>query len=75
MNSGFFKPSDIKIQNCIFCNYEIEFWKDDIKLKCRSCGKTNFNASLGDTCLVWCKSAERCLGNDDIKEWIKNNKK
>ena len=74
MNSAFFKPKDVKLLTCINCGKEIEFWKDDIKLKCRSCGQTNFNPNIGNTCLAWCKSAEKCLGNEDIKEWMERNK-
>lgn len=70
MNPAYFKPKDIELHKCIHCGKEIEFWKDDIKIKCRSCGQVNFNPNIGNTCLVWCKSAEKCLGNDDMKEWI-----
>ena len=73
MSLRFFKPNDIKLRNCIHCNYEMEFWKDDIKLTCRFCGKANFNPDLGNVCLTWCKQAEKCLGNSDINEWMKNN--
>lgn len=75
MSPRFFKPGDIKEKNCIHCNKTIEFWKDDVRVTCRSCGEVNFNPDLGTTCLVWCKSAAQCLGNDDIKEWLKKQNK
>jgi len=71
MNPAYFKPKDIKINKCVNCGKEIEFWKDDIRLKCRSCGHVNFNPNIGNTCLVYCKKAAECLGSDDIKEWLK----
>ncbi len=70
MSPGFFKPSDVKIRRCINCGGEMEFWKDDIKLKCLTCGQINFNPDIGKTCLVWCKKADECLGNYDIHEWM-----
>ncbi len=75
MNPANFKPKDIKTHQCINCTNEIEFWKDDIKIKCPSCGHTTFNPNLGNTCLVWCKSAEKCLGKGEIKEWIEKKGK
>ncbi len=75
MNPGYFKPEDIKIHKCINCKKEIEFWKDDIKLACPNCGQVNFNPNLGNTCLVWCKEASKCIGKEvDVKEWIEKHK-
>ncbi len=75
MNPGYFKPKDIQVYKCINCKQEIEFWKDDIKIKCSKCGQVNFNPNLGNTCLVWCKEASKCIGKEvDIKEWIEKNK-
>lgn len=73
MNPAHFKPGDIQLHNCIHCGVEIEFWKDDIKIRCAACGQVNFNPNLGNTCLVWCKSAAACVGNADIYDWIKHN--
>jgi len=75
MSARFFKFDDIKTSTCICCGYELEFWKDDIKVKCPNCKHFNFNPDIGNTCLVWCKSADKCLGNSDIKEWMKKNNK
>ena len=74
MDPANFKPEDIKLNQCVNCHKEIEFWKDDIKVKCPFCGHINFNPNLGNTCLVWCKEAARCIDNDDITEWQKKNK-
>jgi hypothetical protein len=69
MDPAYFKPEDIQMHPCIECGEEIEFWKDDVKLKCPHCRQINFNPALGNSCLVYCKKAEQCLGNNDIKEW------
>ena len=74
MDPSYFKPDDIKEHKCISCGNEIEFWKDDIKIVCKKCGQTNFNPNLGDTCIVWCRSASDCIGSNDIKEWIRNKR-
>jgi len=74
MSPAFFKLSDIKLRRCIHCGKELEFWKDDIKLKCPKCKQVNFNPDIGKTCLVWCKKADECLGNYDIHEWMAKNK-
>lgn len=73
MDPARFKPEDIKYRQCINCSAEIEFWKDDVKLPCPECKQVNFNPDIGNTCLSWCKEAEKCLGNSDIKEWIEKN--
>ena len=74
MDPAFFKPNDIQIHKCLVCGQDLEFWKDDVKLCCNHCGHHNFNPNLGNTCLIWCKEAARCVGNDDIVEWLKKNK-
>ena len=71
MNPANFEPDDIKLHGCVECGEEIEFWKDDVRLDCPACGRANFNPDIGATCLAWCKSAVECVGNDDIKEWLK----
>lgn len=74
MNPANFQPQDIKTHNCIHCGMEMEFWKDDIKIRCPACNQFNFNPGLGNTCLTWCKSAADCLGNNNIHEWMQQNK-
>jgi predicted RNA-binding Zn-ribbon protein involved in translation (DUF1610 family) len=73
MDPAYFKPEDIKVHKCLSCNQDLEFWKDDVKIKCSQCGHYNFNPNLGNTCLVWCREAAKCVGNNDIDEWISIN--
>ncbi len=75
MDPANFRPEDIKLQKCTSCGHEIEFWKDDIYLKCDKCGQENVNAALGNTCLSWCKSATRCIGDSSIERWIEEKQK
>jgi predicted RNA-binding Zn-ribbon protein involved in translation (DUF1610 family) len=77
MDPAYFRPEDIRMQKCIRCNADLEFWKDDIFLTCPGCGTRNTNARIDMTCLSWCREAASCLGSDDIDEWIRkhgNNK-
>jgi hypothetical protein len=71
MDPANFRPEDIKLQKCCNCGHEIEFWKDDVYLKCDSCGQENVNPALGNTCLTWCKSAAQCIGDSGIERWLK----
>ncbi len=71
MAPSFFKPSDVKTRKCLNCDYEMEFWKDDVRVTCSECGHINFNPDIGKTCLAWCKKASECIGKDDIQEWLR----
>jgi hypothetical protein len=39
----------------------IEFWKDDLRRRCRKCGKKVANPRLDLGCAEWCQYADRCL--------------
>lgn len=69
MNPAHFKPEDIRLHKCVSCGEELEFWKDDVKIACHACKHINFNPNIRNTCLCWCKSASKCIGNNDINEW------
>jgi hypothetical protein len=59
----FWKPSDIRYEVCPSCGASIEFWKDDVKRSCPSCGNAMINPSFDPGCARWCPYAERCLGD------------
>jgi hypothetical protein len=69
MNPANWKIEDIAEIACIHCGKPIEFWKDDVRRTCPCCGETVFNPNIGKLCLVWCKNAAECIGNQDIIEW------
>lgn len=73
MDPAYYTFKDIQLQPCIKCGTEIEFWKRDVFLTCPSCKTRNVNPRVGSTCLSWCKEAEQCIGNSDIKEWLEKN--
>jgi len=71
MDPAYFRPEDIRQQQCRNCGQDMEFWKDDVFLACPACSTKNTNARLGNTCLSWCEKAAECIGNKDIEEWLK----
>jgi len=57
----YWKPGDIFEVACGGCGKSIEFFKDEPKLKCRSCGRTVVNPKIDLGCAQWCQYAEQCL--------------
>jgi len=74
----FWKPGDIFEVNCPGCGRKIEFFKDEPKMKCHSCGRIVLNLKINLGCAKWCKYAEQCLGilvkNDDTEKERKNER-
>jgi len=58
------KPEDILELLCPHCGAEMELWKDEPVLPCRSCGLDVRNPNIDLGCAEWCASAEQCLGNE-----------
>jgi DNA-directed RNA polymerase subunit RPC12/RpoP len=49
---------------CKKCGNQLEFFKDEMKRRCKNCGGTVFNERMDIGCLAWCPSAEACAGPD-----------
>ncbi len=58
----YWTPDDIFDVACPYCDYEIEFWKDEPFRLCRSCQKEVRNPRIDLGCAKWCKFSDRCLG-------------
>ena len=58
----YWTPDDIFDVCCPYCDYEIEFWKDEPYRLCRSCQKEVRNPRIDLGCAKWCKFADQCLG-------------
>jgi hypothetical protein len=71
MDPAHFTPDDVELRQCVQCGEELEFWKDDVRMTCDSCGTINYNPDIANTCLAWCDGAAECVGNSDIIEWKK----
>ena len=58
----YWKPEDIFEVKCAGCGRKLEFFKDEPKLKCRSCGQVVMNPKIDLGCAEWCQYAVQCLG-------------
>jgi putative nucleotidyltransferase with HDIG domain len=63
----FWKPEDIFEVQCPGCGKNVEFFKDEPKLKCRNCRQIVVNPKIDLGCAEWCKYAEQCIGVDTVK--------
>lgn len=61
-DTRFWKPSDVFEHPCPHCGHVLEFWRDDIALRCRQCGNRVFNPRFDPGCAAWCAYAEQCVG-------------
>ncbi len=60
-DSRFWKPEDVFEIQCLNCGKIVEFFKDDVKRKCR-CGQEIVNPRLDFGCAQWCEYGEQCIG-------------
>ncbi len=58
----YWTPADIFDVNCPYCDYPIEFWRDEPFRLCRSCRKEVRNPRIDLGCAKWCKFGDQCLG-------------
>lgn len=58
----YWKPGDIFEEPCPHCGGLIEFWKDDVTLRCPHCRKLITNPRFDPGCAAWCSYASKCLG-------------
>ena len=72
----FWKPGDIFDTQCQKCGRRVEFFKDEVRRKCR-CGHEIVNPKLDFGCAQWCPYAEQCVGTvpEEVKERQKAEQK
>ncbi|MBM3471618.1 MAG: HD domain-containing protein [Armatimonadetes bacterium] len=58
----FWKPTDIFELPCSYCGEPLEFWKDDLRRRCHSCGRIVPNPRFDLGCAQWCQFSAKCLG-------------
>ena len=58
----FWGPDAVYEIPCHACGWEVEFWKDEPKRRCRKCGAMVRNPKIDTSCARWCKFASACLG-------------
>jgi hypothetical protein len=52
--------------DCPKCGTAIEFFKDQVKQRCRQCREVVFNERMDLGCAKWCPSADSCVGPDNV---------
>lgn len=64
----FWKPGDVFDTQCPKCGRRVEFFKDEVRRKCR-CGHEIVNPKIDFGCAQWCQYAEQCVGvvPDEVK--------
>jgi hypothetical protein len=68
-NTQFWSPDDIYSVECPKCGNSVEFFKDDIRRRCRKCGHMFLNPKLNLGCARWCQYADQCVGDMDREEF------
>ncbi len=71
-DTKFWKPGDIFDIECPKCGKRVEFFKDEVKRKCR-CGHIIVNPKIDFACAEWCPYAEQCVG--EVPEEVKTKQK
>lgn len=58
----YWTAEDVYEEKCPQCGNMIEFFKTDIRLRCRNCRTRVANPRFNMGCAQWCAYAEQCLG-------------
>ncbi|MGM0689235.1 MAG: hypothetical protein ACQESO_06600 [Bacillota bacterium] len=58
----YWTAEDVYEEKCPQCGSMIEFFKTDIRLRCRDCKTRVANPRFNMGCAQWCAYAEQCLG-------------
>ncbi|TET92627.1 MAG: HD domain-containing protein [Desulfobacteraceae bacterium] len=72
-DTRFWKPDDVYSVECPKCGQPVEFFKDDIRRRCKKCGHMFINPRLNLGCARWCQYADQCvgaIGKEEFKEII-----
>lgn len=59
-DTRFWKQDDVFEIECPKCHYSVEFFKYDVKRKCR-CGHEMVNPKIDFGCAQWCSYGDKCL--------------
>jgi hypothetical protein len=72
-DTRFWKPDDVYSIECPKCGNSVEFFKDDIRRRCKKCGHMFINPRMDLGCARWCQYADQCvgaIGKEEFKEII-----
>jgi Zn ribbon nucleic-acid-binding protein len=68
-DTQFWGPDDIYSVECPKCGNSVEFFKDDIRRRCKNCHHMFLNPKLNLGCARWCQYADQCVGDMDREEF------
>lgn len=68
-----FRNLRVELYKCPNCGAEVEIFSDEVKVKCPKCGKNVFREKL-PSCIEWCASARKCLGEERWKQLMGEEK-
>lgn len=57
----------ISLHKCPKCGSEVEIFSDELRVKCKACGEIVYKEQT-PSCVEWCKSAKKCLGEERWKK-------
>jgi NADH pyrophosphatase NudC (nudix superfamily) len=57
----------ISLYKCPTCGYEVEMFSDEVKAKCPNCKTVVYKEEM-PSCIEWCASARKCLGEERWKQ-------
>jgi ribosomal protein S27E len=52
---------------CPKCGHPIEFFRDEVRRRCKVCGEIVFNDRMDLGCAKWCPAAASCIGAENFK--------
>jgi hypothetical protein len=52
---------------CPKCSNAVEFFRDEVRRKCKVCGEMVFNDRMDLGCAKWCPAASSCIGAANLK--------
>ena len=62
-DTRYWTAEDVHEEICPQCGEVVEFFKTDIRLRCRNCKTRVANPRFNMGCAEWCAHAEMCLGS------------
>jgi HD superfamily phosphodiesterase/predicted RNA-binding Zn-ribbon protein involved in translation (DUF1610 family) len=62
-DTRYWRAEDIFEVECSGCGNSIEFFKDEVSLKCKKCGRQIINPRLDTGCTKWCQYGKECMEN------------
>lgn len=56
------RSESITTRMCPNCGGEVEFFSDDLEVKCQNCSHTLYN-EVSNICVSWCQHALQCIAD------------